>query len=169
MLTSYWVIWFLWPSFIWHEFLDNEAPVFQSCQSPDTVYVTMGTNESRVVWDPDVVSAVDAVDGPVAISCSFVDGNSTKAPVTSNDTFPLGVTTVECEARDAVGNKATTCTFSVTVSGKRSFDCLDPFCPKLYLLWWQSFVQKQIELTALKSVSELPRLKFVSRIHNGAS
>ncbi|XP_022084194.1 sushi, nidogen and EGF-like domain-containing protein 1 [Acanthaster planci] len=99
------------------EIQDNESPIFQSCKSPDAVYVTGGTNESRVVWDTDVVSAVDVVDGPVAASCSLVDGDSMKVPVTSNETFPLGVTTVECEAVDAAGNNATPCQFHVIVSG----------------------------------------------------
>ncbi|XP_022084195.1 uncharacterized protein LOC110975750 [Acanthaster planci] len=97
------------------EIQDNEAPIFRSCQSPDIIYVTAGTNGSRVVLDSDVVSAVDVVDGPVAVSCSLVDGDLMRVPVTSNDTFPLGVTTVECEAVDAVGNNATPCRFNVTV------------------------------------------------------
>ena len=51
------------------------------------------------------VSANDAVDGPVPVTCDHNSG----------DTFPLGDTTVTCTATDKAGNTATG-TFKVTVA-----------------------------------------------------
>jgi len=51
-------------------------------------------------------SASDAVDGPVPVSCAPASGT----------TFPIGTTTVACEASDARGNRATG-SFTVTVRG----------------------------------------------------
>lgn len=50
------------------------------------------------------VTANDAVDGPVAVTCSPASGS----------TFPIGTTTVYCSARDAAGNTGTG-SFTVTV------------------------------------------------------
>ena len=50
------------------------------------------------------VTAVDAYDGPVAVSCSPASGS----------TFPIGVTPVNCTAHDAAGNIAMA-SFNVTV------------------------------------------------------
>ncbi|XP_038072982.1 uncharacterized protein LOC119741303 [Patiria miniata] len=93
---------------------DNEAPIFQSCES-QIVWITPGVNESIVVWDSALFAVVDAVDGPVSASCSFVNGNLTRVPVGLNNTLPLGLTTVDCEASDAAGNNAN-CQFTVTLS-----------------------------------------------------
>ncbi|MDH4142509.1 MAG: HYR domain-containing protein, partial [Chloroflexota bacterium] len=49
-------------------------------------------------------SATDTVDGSVAVTCAPASGS----------TFPLGVTTVTCEATDAAGNTGQA-TFTVTV------------------------------------------------------
>ena len=49
-------------------------------------------------------TAVDAVDGPVPVTCNPPSGS----------TFPLGITTVNCSAHDAVNNTATA-SFTVTV------------------------------------------------------
>ncbi|XP_038072693.1 mucin-17-like [Patiria miniata] len=48
-------------------------------------------------------------------SCSFVNGNLTRVPVGLNNTLPLGLTTLHCEASDAAGNNAN-CQFTVTLS-----------------------------------------------------
>jgi hypothetical protein len=50
------------------------------------------------------VSAVDAVDGPVPVTCAPASGSI----------FPLGTTTVACTATDAAGNMASA-SFRVTV------------------------------------------------------
>ncbi len=50
------------------------------------------------------VSALDAVDGPVAVTCSHMSGA----------TFPIGKTTVKCTATDAHNNKAEG-SFTITV------------------------------------------------------
>ena len=50
-------------------------------------------------------TAVDVVSGPVPVSCSPASGS----------TFPVGTTTVTCNASDAAGNTATA-TFTVTVT-----------------------------------------------------
>ncbi|XP_038045494.1 uncharacterized protein LOC119720051 isoform X4 [Patiria miniata] len=92
---------------------DNVAPVFQSCQS-QVVYATPGTNQSIVVLDPDLFSAIDAVGGPVSVSCSFLNEDSVRVSVGLNSTFPLGMMTVDCEASDAAGNTAF-CQLNVTV------------------------------------------------------
>ena len=62
-----------------------------------------GTNGAQVTWPTP--TATDDVDGSVSVSC---DKNS-------GDAFPLGTTTVSCEATDAAGNKATG-SFKVTVT-----------------------------------------------------
>jgi outer membrane protein assembly factor BamB len=53
-----------------------------------------------------VASALDDVDGPVAVECSPASG----------DTFPIGTTQVTCSASDAAGNE-TTASFDVHVKG----------------------------------------------------
>ena len=50
-------------------------------------------------------SALDAIDGPVAVVCAPASGS----------TFPIGATTVLCSATDAAGNTAAG-SFAVTVS-----------------------------------------------------
>ena len=64
-------------------------------------------------------TASDIVDGAVSVNC-FVG----TTPVSSGDTFALGITTVDCSATDRAGNKASD-SFTVTVQ--------DTTAPKLNL------------------------------------
>jgi Ca2+-binding RTX toxin-like protein len=50
------------------------------------------------------VTAEDNVDDPVGVTCTPASGS----------TFPIGTTTVNCEATDAAGNRATA-SFTITV------------------------------------------------------
>jgi Ca2+-binding RTX toxin-like protein len=51
-----------------------------------------------------IVTAEDNVDDPVGVTCTPASGS----------TFPIGTTTVNCEATDAAGNRATA-SFTITV------------------------------------------------------
>jgi hypothetical protein len=65
-----------------------------------------GPNGSQVTFQ---ASATDENPANPTVSCASASG------LTSGDAFPLGTTTVSCEATDEAGNKATG-TFDVTVS-----------------------------------------------------
>ena len=78
---------------------DTEAP---EINVPDGIDAeAMWATGAAVTFE---VSAVDAVDGPVAAACSPESGS----------TFPMGVTIVHCTAADGTGNSATR-SFAVTV------------------------------------------------------
>ncbi|MDA8030732.1 MAG: HYR domain-containing protein, partial [Alphaproteobacteria bacterium] len=87
---------------------------------PDNIKVT--SNSSRSVTFK--VTAYDAMDGSVAVSCNPASG----------EVFSIGITTVKCSARDAAGNSASK-SFTITVVQKTScnsesgsFDDLDRTC-----------------------------------------
>lgn len=73
--------------------LSLPAPITAPATSPSGAAVTFSA------------TAVDAVDGPVAVACTPASGS----------TFAVGATTVNCSASDAAGNVATG-SFGVTVS-----------------------------------------------------
>lgn len=70
---------------------DDVAPVI-SVPTPDPIEAVASTGAS-VAYE---ASAVDAVDGPVAVTCTPASGM----------TFPIGTTDVQCAAEDAAGNDA---------------------------------------------------------------
>lgn len=83
-----------------HVRYDGEAPVVSGC-SDVTVALADGETEAMVLFE---VSAIDALDGPVSVSCSPGSGSM----------FPLGETVVVCTASDSCGN-VESCSFTVTV------------------------------------------------------
>ena len=78
--------------------------------TPPVITTPTGIVENATSPDGAIVSysasAVDDVDGPVAVDCSPASG----------DTFPIGTTQVTCSASDAAGNEATA-SFDVHVRG----------------------------------------------------
>jgi Ca2+-binding RTX toxin-like protein len=60
-----------------------------------------GTQSAQVTY---IVTAEDNVDDPVGVTCTPASGS----------TFPIGTTTVNCEATDAARNRATA-SFTITV------------------------------------------------------
>ena len=81
---------------------DTVAPVI-TVPSPITLPAT-GASGAVATF---TASALDAIDGTVAVTCVPASGS----------TFPLGTTTVTCTAKDAANNTATG-TFTVTVEDK---------------------------------------------------
>jgi len=79
--------------------LDTTSPVLSL--PADITEEATGSDGAQVTYD---VSAEDAVDGPVNVSCTPDSGS----------TFSLSDTTVNCSAQDAAGNEATG-SFIVTV------------------------------------------------------
>ncbi|HEU4999424.1 MAG TPA: HYR domain-containing protein [Lapillicoccus sp.] len=74
--------------------LEYERP---DTQAPTVTFTTPAPTEATGPLGATVTyqaSANDAVDGPVAVSCSPPSGS----------TFPVGATTVSCQATDAAGN-----------------------------------------------------------------
>src|SRR5207344_3026217 len=75
--------------------------------------LTLPANETLAATSPAgaiatfMASALDAIDGPVAVVCTPASGS----------TFPIGTTTVTCTTTDAAGNTASG-TFTVTVGDK---------------------------------------------------
>ena len=86
---------------------DDEAPTLNCTNVTFTADIGKDFS-STVMINP---AAYDNVDGDLNVSCSH----------TSNDTFWLGNTEVNCSAIDSAGNTAT-CLFLVTVTGK-IFSC----------------------------------------------
>jgi hypothetical protein len=80
--------------------VDTLSPVLSL---PGTTAVQAGSAAGATVTFS--VTAVDAVDGPVPVTCSPASGS----------TFPLGQTPVSCSARDAAGN-ATSGSFVISVT-----------------------------------------------------
>lgn len=92
--------------------------------APDTTPPAISEHDDIAVDTPnsggttvtyDLPTAVDAVDGPVAVSCDPVSGSL----------FPEGDTTVTCTAEDTAGNSAAT-TFTVTVTVTPPPDTVPP-------------------------------------------
>jgi len=79
---------------------DSAGPVF----GPLTNLVVEATNASGATVIFNLPTAVDGVDGPVAVTCTAASGA----------TFPQGTTPVTCSAADAAGN-TTAASFTVTV------------------------------------------------------
>ena len=80
---------------------DTTAPVIAS-HGNETAEAT-GPSGAAVAYISPATS--DAVDGPGTANCTPASGSN----------FPLGTTTVTCNATDAAGNAATPTTFTVTV------------------------------------------------------
>ncbi len=80
---------------------DTTPPVISG--TPANI-VSEATSSAGAVVTYTLPTAVDAVDGAVPISCSSASGSM----------FPLGSTTVTCQASDKAGNKATS-SFTVSV------------------------------------------------------
>lgn len=79
--------------------VDETAPVLNLPQ--DFIVEATTAAGATQAW---TATATDVVDGSVLVTCAPISGS----------TFALGSTTVDCEAEDAVGNKATG-SFTVTV------------------------------------------------------
>jgi hypothetical protein len=80
--------------------IDTIAPAI-TCSSNITTACT-STAGAPVTY---TVSATDSCEGSVAVNCDRASGS----------TFPVGTTTVHCEAHDTSGN-TNTCSFTVTVT-----------------------------------------------------
>ena len=85
---------------------DTTAPVIAS-HGPVTAEAT-SANGAKVTYTSP--GTTDAVDGPGTATCSSASG------LESGDNFPLGTTTVTCNATDEAGNQADSTTFTVTVA-----------------------------------------------------
>ncbi|XP_033642906.1 uncharacterized protein LOC117302993 isoform X2 [Asterias rubens] len=97
---------------------DRSEPIV-ACPAAGTVNVTPNANFSRkVVWIPEFALANDSFDGKVEASCFILD-EGVKKSITSNDTFVVGDTQVDCTAVDAAGNVGS-CTFTVSVKDNES-------------------------------------------------
>ena len=73
--------------------------------------LTIGATSPAGAIATFTASALDAVDGPVAVVCAPASGSS----------FPIGTTTVTCTATDASGNAASgSFTVTVAVATRRS-------------------------------------------------
>lgn len=81
---------------------DTTPPVISNVPAPITIEATSSTGATVLYTTP---TATDAKDGTVAVSCTPSSGS----------TFPVGQSTVNCEASDAAGNRARA-TFTVTVT-----------------------------------------------------
>jgi HYR domain len=84
--------------------LDLTPPTFSGARSK-TVRAPKGAKRVRITYN---VTARDAVDGPIPVSCGPRSGSR----------FEVGRTIVSCEATDASGNSARA-RFTVTVKKKR--------------------------------------------------
>lgn len=83
---------------------DTAAPVITV---PANINETASSTSGRQVVF--TVSANDAVDGPVGVTCVPASGS----------TFPIGTTVVACSAADTAGNRGHA-TFTVTITGTQS-------------------------------------------------
>ena len=96
---------------------DVAPPVLSNLPGDITAEAT-GPTGAVVTWP--AVTAADAVDGPVAVSCSPASGS----------VFRLGTTTVTCVAYGGLGNQATS-PFNVTVVDTKpplaALDALPPY------------------------------------------
>lgn len=94
---------------------DNEAPVFTGCPSDFLVNNTFGQASGLAEWTP--AEAEDNSGLIPQVTCNAQSGG----------VFPLGPTRVTCNARDAAGNVAEPCAFTITVE-----DIEDPIitCPE---------------------------------------
>jgi len=85
---------------------DTRAPFLNV---PSQAFITVATSAAgATVSYSGAVSAFDTVDGSVTPACSPASGS----------TFPIGSTTVSCEATDAHGNRSPTRTFTVQVNDR---------------------------------------------------
>jgi hypothetical protein len=91
--------------------------------TPVTFKVTVQDSVPPTIEQPADIDHVEAT-GPTGASVPFtlpathdlVDGNGTATcDAASGDTFPLGTSTVHCDATDAHGNHATQVSFTITV------------------------------------------------------
>jgi hypothetical protein len=91
--------------------------------TPVTFKVTVQDSTPPTIEAPSNIDNVEAT-GPSGASVPFtlpathdvVDGDGTATcDAASGDTFPLGMTTVHCDATDAHGNHATQVSFTITV------------------------------------------------------
>lgn len=72
-------------------------------------------------------SASDAVDGAVEVSCV----SAPTAGLVSGSKFPVGVTTITCNAQDSRGNAAAAKSFTVTVGPASADSSVKVFLPLL--------------------------------------
>jgi len=96
---------------------DCEPPELTDCPDDITVCNDPGVCEAEVAFTPP--TAQDNCDGAVEVKCT-ADLGAGPVPITSPTVFPVGTTTVTCEATDSADNTST-CTFDVKVE-----DCEDP-------------------------------------------
>jgi probable HAF family extracellular repeat protein len=82
--------------------IDSAAPVISGCPIDITNATDLGLCSGAVTWID--LTAVDACDGVVAVSCVPTNGSR----------FSKGLTVVTCSAHDGSGN-TNTCSFTVTV------------------------------------------------------
>ena len=83
----------------------HSAPIFTKCED----YLTPATEQLPLPVDFPLPTAEDSGGAPVGVSCSHRPG----------DKFPLGKTTVTCNA--TVGSETSTCKFDVGVGKSCTF------------------------------------------------
>jgi hypothetical protein len=82
-----------------------EVPFLPSIPPPNTTACVDATSSAGSIVTYSTPGAADNVDGSVVLICSPPSGSL----------FPIGITTVTCDALDAAGNVAVAGTFTVTV------------------------------------------------------
>ena len=88
--------------------------------------ITVPANISVITPNPSApvsysVSATDNVDATVSVVCT----SAPTAGLSSGSDFPVGTTTITCDAEDAAGNQAVTKSFTITVSNNQPPVALD--------------------------------------------
>jgi hypothetical protein len=94
--------------------IDYSTVTVRDCDPP---VITVPANINLVTPNPSApvsftVSATDNVDTSVPVTCV----SSPTAGLSSGSDFPVGTTTMTCDASDSAGNAAVTKTFTITVS-----------------------------------------------------
>ena len=92
------------PQFKSNRSQDTTPPVISNVPADITVNAPYGADSITVTYP--IPTANDIVDGPVVVNCK----------PTSGSPFPLGTTTVRCNAMDSHENPAETATFTVAVT-----------------------------------------------------
>ncbi len=90
---------------------DTTAPVLSGCPAVSPAVTEECTGPTGTVVNFPTVTALDACDGAVTVSCVSIGANP---GLVSGSLFPLGTTTIRCTATDATGN-VNTCDFDVLV------------------------------------------------------
>ena len=90
-------------------YTDVKVPVIRNCPANVLAYADRGMTTSIVTWTPPV--AIDNLSG--TIETTLVEGQIPGSRFQSGQPH-----SIKYEAVDAAGNKATPCTFMVTIQGE---------------------------------------------------